>query len=181
MPDSPTPEEAPRANRRSIRPPRDGGLVMTVVALVLALIAVGLAGWALLRTPAGDSTSAPTYTESEQADAKAATCSAVETVRRGVSLNTNLRPPGGEDDVTGTLAVAANARLALYDGGHYLLARLGPATPPDLADTVRELANNLMDIGAAATAGAPDTDPDQLARLRDADSANTKLGELCTG
>ena len=36
-----------------------------------------------------------------------------------------------------------------------------------------------MDIGAAATAGAADSDPDQVARLKSADAADTKLGELC--
>ena len=37
----------------------------------------------------------------------------------------------------------------------------------------------LTDIGASATAGASDADPDQAARLKAADAANTKLGELC--
>ena len=100
-------------------------------------------------------------------------------VRRGVSLNTNLEPPGGPGDVTGSMAVAANARVSLYDGGQYLLANLDPATPVDLADAVRAFANNLMDIGAAATAGAQNSDPDQAARLRDADAANATVTELC--
>ena len=69
--------------------------------------------------------------------------------------------------------------MSLYDGGQYLLARLDPATPTDLADTVREFANNCMDIGANATAGAPNDDPEQAARLKDADAANATITEMC--
>src|SRR4051812_17676578 len=128
------------------------GGILSVVAVVLALVAVGLAAWAAFR-PAKEP-AAPTYTAAQQSDAKAAICAAADLVRRGVSLNTNLPVPGGEGDVTGSLAVAANARVSLSDGGQYLLARLDPATPADLADPVREFANKLMDIGAGAIAGA---------------------------
>jgi len=78
-------------------------------------------------------------------------CESFNVIRNGVQINTNLQPPGGPEDVTGSMAVAANARLALYDGGQYLLARLQPGTPPDLAEAVRKFANNLMDIGARST------------------------------
>ena len=100
-------------------------------------------------------------------------------MRKGVSLNTNLQPPGGPEDVTGTLAVVANARISLYDGGQYLLARLDPATPPELADAVKKFANLLMDIGAAATSGAQNSEPEQAARLKDADATNATITELC--
>ena len=68
--------------------------------------------------------------------------------------------------------------MSLYDGGQYLLARLEPATPPDLADAVRKFGNQLMDIGARATSGVPNSDPDQAARLKEADSANVTIGNL---
>ncbi len=75
--------------------------------------------------------------------------------------------------------MAANARVSLYDGGQYLMARLDPATPEHLAETVRDFANNLMDIGANATAGASNDDPAQAERLKKADAANDTLTELC--
>jgi hypothetical protein len=153
-----------------------GGIV-SVVAVILALAALGLAAWAAFR-PAKEP-SAPTYAAAQQADAKTAICAAADLVRKGVSLNTNLPVPGGEGDVTGSLAVAANARVSLADGGQYLLARLDPATPSDLAEPVREFANKLMDIGAGAIAGAQNTDPAQAARLRDADAANIKIADAC--
>ena len=98
-------------------------------------------------------------------------------VQRRISRNTNLQVPDG--DIAGSVAAAANARVSLYDGGQYLLARLAPATPTELADAVRGFANSLMDIGAATTAGALDSDPDQAAWLGKVDAANAKIGQLC--
>ena len=152
--------------------------VIPIVALVLSVIAVGLAAWAVLR-PASSGPAEPTYTAAQQNDAKTAICAATDLVRRGVSLNTNLQIPGGEADVTGSLAVAANARVSLSDGGQYLISRLDPATPTELAGAVKEFANTLLDIGAAATAGSPNTDPEQAARLRTADTQNNAVIERC--
>jgi hypothetical protein len=154
------------------------GRALVLVTLLVAIAALALSGWTLFRLTQ-DEPSGGTYTESQRTEAKAKICSAADLVRRGVSLNTNLQPAGGPEDVTGALAVAANARVALYDGGQYLIDRLEPATPQDLADTVRTFANGLMDIGAAATAGAQNTDADQAARLKDADAANAKIMDLC--
>ena len=154
------------------------GFLISVLALIVALIAVGLAVWGLVKTPA-QSQSEQVFTGTRTDDPKGAICDAFNVVRNGVQINTNLQPPGGPDDVTGSMAVAANARVSLYDGGQYLLARLQPDTPTDLADAVRKFANNLMDIGAAATAGAQDADPEQAARLRTADADNTKIAQMC--
>ena len=148
---------------------------------VLAVAALGLAGWAALRTPRSE-TAAPheaTFTDAQRSDAKTKVCAAQSVVSKGVSLNTNLTPPGGDGDATGALAVAANARLSLFLGGQYVLAQLDPATPPELADQMRTFAGNLMDIGAAATSGALNADPAQAARLKEADVVNNKIAELC--
>ncbi|WP_264067649.1 hypothetical protein [Mycolicibacterium komossense] len=178
------PTDADSSTRRAHRPTpsNDRSRLALIVVAVIAVVAVGLAAWALVR-PAKTSSSAdsatPTYTDAQRADSKAKICTAFNTVRTGVSQNTNLVPPGGPDDVTGALAVAANARLSLYDGGQYLLARLDPSTAPELADAVRAFGNTLMDIGAASTAGAQNSDPQQAGRLRDADAANTTITNLC--
>jgi hypothetical protein len=157
--------------------PRRGGAV-SVIALILALAALGLAGWAAFR-PTLKPAAGSGYSASQQADAKASTCAATELVRKGVSLNTNLQSPGGDADVTGSLAVAANARLSLSNGGQYLINRLDPATPTELAADIRDFGNTLMDIGAASIAGALNTDPDQAARLSHADALNVKITEAC--
>jgi hypothetical protein len=150
-------------------------VVLTVISLVVAVAALGLAAFSLYRSDPANRD----YDAAQVADAKARACASVDIVRRGVSLNTNLMPAGGAGDVTGAQAVAANARVSLYDGGQYLLARLDPATPEDLAAKVREFAENLMDIGANATAGVTNDDPAQAQRLKNADDVNASLEELC--
>jgi hypothetical protein len=155
------------------------GRILLPITLVVAIAAAALSGWLLIRLTQEGTPNSPNYSGAQRADAKKKICAAADTVRRGVSLNTNLQPPGGPEDITGTLAVAANARLSLYDGGQYLLARLDPATPPDLADAVKKFGNLLMDIGAGATAGQQNSEPEQTARLKDADAANTTITELC--
>ena len=150
-------------------------VLLTVISLIIAVAALALAGWTLYDTKR----SKADYDPAQIADAKVKVCTAADVVRRGISLNTNLAPAGGPQDVTGAQAVAANARVSLYDGGQYLLARLDPATPAQLADKVREFANTLMDIGANATAGVPNGEPAQAKRLADADAANNTITELC--
>jgi hypothetical protein len=149
--------------------------LLTIVSLVIAIVALGVAGWTLYKTQF-DKTE---YDPTQIADAKSKVCEAADVVRRGISINTNLAPAGGPQDVTGAQAVAANARISLYDGGQYLLARLDPATPAQLADKVREFAETLLDIGANATAGVPNDEPAQAKRLTDADAANSAITELC--
>jgi hypothetical protein len=152
--------------------PRNG---VVYVSLAVALVSLGVAVFALLRSLDTE----PDYTDAQRGEARTAICTAFETVRTGVATNTNIEAPGGSGDIAGALAVAANARIALLDGGQYLLARLDPATPDDLASDVRRFANQLMDIGAAATAGVPNTDPAQAARLQDAQAASTAVSDRC--
>ncbi len=75
--------------------------------------------------------------------------------------------------------MAANARLAMAGGGLYLLGRLDPATPADLADAVRAFATVLQDISMNALAGVGNDDPAQAARLQDGETTSTKVAELC--
>jgi hypothetical protein len=146
---------------------------------VVAIAALGLSGWLLFRLAQEGTPKSPNYTGAQRADAKQKICTMADLVRKGVSLNTNLQPPGGPEDVVGSLAVAANARISLYDGGQYLLARLDPATPSELADAVKKFGNLLMDIGAGATSGQQNSEPEQATRLHDADAANAKITQLC--
>lgn len=150
-------------------------MVLTIISLAVAVAALAVAAWSLYRSDPANAD----YSAEQTADAKARACAAVDVVRRGVSLNTNLMPAGGAADVTGAQAVAANARVSLNDGGQYLIARLDPATPEALAAKAREFADSLMDIGANATAGVTNEDPAQAQRLKAADDANASLEELC--
>ena len=142
------------------------------LALAVALLSTGLSAAALVRTLDRGAD----YSDEQRSAATARICTAFDTVRAGVATNTNVTAPA---DISGSLAAAANARLALTDGGLYLMARLDPATPADLADAVRTFADALMDIGAAATAGAPNTDPTQAKRLEAAESASAAVSNRC--
>jgi hypothetical protein len=140
-------------------------------ALAIAVIAIGIAIWAPVR-PTGE----PAINTQPSDDAKAHVCAAVDTVRKAVSMQTNADL--GPDPVAKE-AVAANARLATLGGGEYLLSRLDPATPPELADPVRSFANNLQDIGMKQLVGVPNTDPGLAAQLSDAQAASQQIADLC--
>jgi hypothetical protein len=141
-------------------------------ALAVALLSLGVSAVALVRSLDHGAD----YTDEQRAAATARVCTAFATVRTGVATNTNVTAPEG---ISGSLAAAANARLALSDGGQYLLVRLDPAAPEDLAADVTRFADALMDIGAAATAGVPNTDPAQAKRLEAAQSASAAVSNRC--
>jgi hypothetical protein len=147
------------------------------VALVLAVIAVGLAGWSLVRSNSEPAAGAPpTFTSQQTADAKTRACGTFDTVRKSVTMQTNsdLGP-----DPVAKEAVAANARLAVLGGGQYLLSSLDPATPPQIADAVRSFANNLQDIGMNQLLSVPNTDPALAGLLNDAQTASQQITDLC--
>jgi hypothetical protein len=140
------------------------------VALLLAVVALGLAIWSLV----GKSESSATA--EREGDPKTRVCTAFSTISKAIPLqtNNNLGP-----DPVAQAAVAGNARLALFGGGVYLLNSLGSDTPSDLADPVRSFAYDLEDIGMNALAGAVNTDPEQSARLANADETRKQIDELC--
>ena len=170
-------ENEPAEDRNHSKATERRGGWLAPATLVVAIAALGLAGWSAFR-PAPSGTEV-TYTDAQRADAKTKICTAFTKVKTGVNVNTNLTPPGGPEDVTGSMAVAANGRVALYDGGMYLVARVDPATPSDLADVVRKFGNTLMDIGAGSTAGLQNSDPGQAALLKDANAADGVITGLC--
>ena len=143
------------------------------IALALALIAVGIAVWALL-TPPTFGSSKPTGQQTT--DAKTRACTAYSTVRKAVALQTHT--DRGADPIA-VAVVAANARLAMSTGASYLLARLDPATPDDLAAAIRSFANDLQDISMYAQAGVGSNDPAQAGRLRDGETDSGRVAGLC--
>jgi hypothetical protein len=128
-------------------------------SLVIALVAIGLAIGCWFRplpsTKASSTPPGPYYTNQQVGDAKATVCAVYEKVRRAVSVNTGR---SGGDDPTAILAVASNARIALYNGGDYLSKKLlaQPATPPDLAKAVRTLVNAYQATAIDYLVNAPD-------------------------
>jgi len=146
------------------------------VGLVLAIVAVALAAWSLLRPVSEPSDTASSASSEQQATAKTATCKAFAMVSKAVALQTHedLGP-----DPVAKEAVAGNARLAMFGGGSYLLAHIDPATSDDLAAAAKSFANGLQDIAMYALAGVPNIDATQAARLRDAETVSSRVAELC--
>jgi hypothetical protein len=97
-------------------------------------------------------------------------------VRIAVLAQTNADP--GTDPVAGQ-AVAANARLAMASGGSYLLDHVDPATPPQLAESMRSLAANLQDLSINALAGRGNNDPEQVARLQNFNVVSAEITDQC--
>ena len=166
IPEGPIPEVAQ---------PTGGGVKpsdwIAPLGLALAVVAVALAAWSLLR-PAPD----PASSAEQQASAKTGTCKAFAMVSKAVILQTHADL--GPDPVARE-TVAANARLAMFGGGSYLLAHIDPATPDDLAAAAKSFANGLQDIAMYALAGVPNIEATQAARLRDAESASNRVAQQC--
>jgi hypothetical protein len=163
----------------SVRSERSTPSWTAPVALFIAVIAVGLAVWSLLRAPeeaAHSTEGSPAAGAPQSGDAKSGICAAVDTVRNAVSKQTNA--DFGPDPIARE-AVAANARLATVGGGSYLLARLNPAIPAELADAVRTFADGLQDIGMKQLAGIPNTDPAVSDQLKAAQAASARITDLC--
>lgn len=176
-PDDPAVSRVPQKVTRATSP-------LTPIALVIALIATGLAVWALVSMPEESSTAGGVPSgdassgDSASGDPKQRLCDAAQVVAVAVQLQTNANI-GSEP--AAVEAVAANARLAMLGGGEYLLTELEPGTPADLADTARSFASSLRAIGINALAGVPNADPAQAERIRAWEASRQKLGEMCAG
>jgi len=145
------------------------------LALVIALLAAGAAGWSLLKPEPKPETPGAV------ADPKAEVCGAFKIVSEAVSLRTNITPPTdlGPATAFATEAIAANARLAMAGGASYLLEKLPPNTPAELAGDVRSLADDLNTIAMSALAGMSNDTPDQSSRLRSAEATSKKIASVC--
>lgn len=141
----------------------------TYAALVLATIAVVLAGLAYFR-PAHNASVAQ-----QGGDAKKNVCSAYADAHKAVVINTHLESQNPDLQ----LAIAANARLALIGSGVYLRDRLEANTgaPADLVTAANTFANTIEQLGInyLTQAGAEVQDPlrNQL------NSQITDLDKLC--
>jgi hypothetical protein len=160
-------------------------VVIAVTAMLLAIATLGASAymWRNPMTPIDAPSAAPaeaaepTYSDAQRDEAKAKVCDAFLVVSSGVANSSGLQAADG--DAIGAIAIATNARLALYGGGQYMLNRVDPATEPQLAGTARAFGNALMDVGAAAVANIPSDDPAHQERVKDADEENAKLQGIC--
>lgn len=156
-----------------VQPRRTWPRWVTLASALIAVIALGVAVWALLR-PQSDTPPSPSA--QQVADAKGQACAAYTTVRTAVGLQTQT--DGNADPVAAQL-VAANARLAMAVGSQHLVDNLSPAVPTELANSIRSLATDLQNLTISALAGTAGDDASQVARLSGLEANSTKIVELC--
>ena len=162
QPSGPPPWPPPSAT------PRRPRQLPVIASLAIALIALGVAIGSWFH-PASESKPSPapspaSFTEKQVADAKAKVGATYDKVHQGVLANTGRS--GGSDPLA-LLGVAANARIALYDGGQYLIKTLAeqPATPSDLATAVRQLVDSYQLLAVNYMAEASQSEIDQPSTL----------------
>jgi hypothetical protein len=141
---------------------------VAVAALVLAVIATGLAVGGWFYYPHKGAAGTGTYSDQQTKDAKKKICETFMIVDRAVVRNSRLKNPENGGPI-GALSVATAARLAFYSGGSYLRDRVSqePATPPDLAKSVNAMASNLEELAIGYLAGAADFTQDELRQSLD--------------
>ncbi|MGH3970378.1 MAG: hypothetical protein ACRDTV_20210 [Mycobacterium sp.] len=154
-----------------------------VTSLAVALLAVGLAigvaigAWWLPRAD-DKPAAAPTYTDQQVAEAKATVCTAFDKVARALDLSSARN---GGDDPTAILGVATAGRQVLDFGSRYLLTKLNeqPATPADLADAIRKLANSYQEATIGYLDGLTNSDAALQPTLHASDQAAITINRLC--
>jgi hypothetical protein len=152
---------------------------LAAAALLVALSALGISLWVLLRPPTTSSPAeSPAPSTQQIADAKTRACGAYATVRTAVNLRTNA-DPGPDPASVQAEGVAANARQALTVGNSYLLSRLDPATPAPLAAAIRKFADESQEVAINALAGANTDDPAQAGRINDFAILDGQIVGLC--
>jgi hypothetical protein len=144
-----------------------------VVPTLIAVVALGIAIWALMRPAA---TTPPSPTAQETAEATKRACDAYGLARTAVALQTHADT--GTDPIAAQ-AIAANARLAMAVGSQHLLDSLSPAVPSELTGLLRSVATDLQGLAINALAGTTDGDAGQVARLKDLEATSARVVELC--
>jgi hypothetical protein len=172
-------ESAPKDGPKS-RFPTIGGWKShwpTFAAVAIAVVAAGLAigGW--FRPPHSAS---PTFTGQQIADAKTNVCTAYAAVHQVVFVNAHLVNPV-KDDPIGTLAVAANVRLALLGGAAYLRDRVAaePAAPAELVSALNAMANTIEQLGISYLSGASNSVLERLRNELNSEIAIAQIEGLC--
>ena len=146
-----------------------------LVMLAITLVAVGAAVAAWLR-PIPQAPAAPpkpTYSAQQAAEAKSKICGAFDKLWHVLQVNSTRN---GGDDPNAQLLVAVNERQIYVSGSAYLLTTLSdePATPPELAAAVSQLAK-LYQVVTLNFLASEASRPERTA----ADQAASTIQRLC--
>jgi hypothetical protein len=159
-------------------PTRWLALVSLVVALLAICVAIGAWFRPLPDNKPPPASRAPSYTEQQVADAKTKVCAAYEKVHRALVLSSARN---GGSDPTAVLGVATSGRQVLDAGSRYLVTKVSeqPATSPELAAAIRNLANLYQELTISYLDGLINSDAELQPSLQAADDATSTIERLC--
>ncbi len=123
-----------------------------IIAVVVSLLALGLAAAAFFKPKHGDAPAAPQYSDQQVADAKKNLCDAYN------DMHEAIRNAGGftSEDPNQKYMIALNTRLAFNTAADHLLAAAArnPEGPSELLSAARNLAYSYQKVVLAQTAQA---------------------------
>lgn len=157
------------------RSPRVHALLVT--GLVAAVLTLGVLGCSNRTDEKPTATAvAPQYREQEVADARKAVCEAFKTSFLAIKVSAGKQ----SDDPNQQFMIATNARLAFQAASAHLYQVISenPATPPDLARNVRDLASAFEDLVLARLAEKPQPEVDPIEKHMDA--VDGAIRKVCT-
>jgi hypothetical protein len=145
-----------------------------LVVALLATLGIAIVGW--FRPLPGKPTPPPTYTAKQIADAKAQVCAAHEKVHSAIKASSS-RDRG--TDPTAQLVFAMNGQQAILAGSEFLRTTLSrqPATPDDLAKTVRKLTDIFQELVVDYQNGMSNSDMEPA--LHASDDATVAIQGIC--
>jgi hypothetical protein len=146
---------------------------LLIVALGVTLV-IAVVGW--FRPLQPKPPAPPTYNGQQIADAKAKVCAAHEKVHNAIKAS-SARDRG--TDPTAQLVFAINGQQAILAGSEFLRTTLSqqPATPDNLANTVRKLTDIFQELVVDYQNGMSDSEMEST--LRASDDATVAIQEIC--
>jgi len=162
--DAPSSERTAALSSEPLRPSKSSRWVPLAALLIAVIAAAGAAlGWFF---PNKSASSAPTYSDQQQKDAKKQICETFKTIERAVGHGTHppkVPPNGGP--VSG-IALLTFQQFAYFGSGAVLRDELttNPATPSELAKPAGDVAAGLEKLGISGIAGTKDFAQEDLRR-----------------
>lgn len=147
-------------------PVQKASQVPVIIAIVISLLALGLAAAAFFKPKHDDTPAAPQYSEQQVADAKKNLCDAYADMDKAIRYAGSLT----SEDPNQKFMISLNIRLAFNSAADHLLAAAGlhPEGPEKLLASIKNLAVTYQKIVLAQTAVAPEDEMKPLYGAADA-------------
>jgi len=156
-------------------PVQKASRVPVVVAIVVSLLALGLAAAAFFKPQRDAAPAAPQYSDKQVADAKKNVCDAYTLAHRATTDAGTL----SSEDPNQKFMISLNTRLAFSTAADHLLAAAikYPEAPINVLDASRNLAFSYQRIVLAQTATASHDELEPL--YADSDNAVAQVEKAC--